>query len=134
MKLHLMLIGLVTFFTFSCVTDSAPTSADGPHLRVDPSIYDFGTVVQGARIKTEIQLSNEGNQELKILDTKTECSCTLLKLKQKSLSPGESITVKAVFDTDHFEGEVHKNIVLTTNNSESPESIISLKGKILPKS
>lgn len=115
-----------------CNGSSTQPIHEGHKLVIQPIRYEFGTVVQGKRIKKNVTILNSGTEPVELIDSETECSCTVLKLKNKTLEPGEEIEVKVVLDTDHLEGKVHKNVTLITDVPDE-EYIISLVGKVLPK-
>ncbi|QEH33673.1 hypothetical protein OJF2_21790 [Aquisphaera giovannonii] len=66
--------------------------------------YDFGTVARGSQIRHAFPLVNRTDQEIRIVDWRTKCGCTDVKVGAKVVPPGTQTTIEATIDTSKFLG------------------------------
>lgn len=66
--------------------------------------YDFGVVARGSRIRHAFPVVNRTNSEIRIVDWKTKCGCTDVKVGAKVIPPGAQTTIEATIDTTKFQG------------------------------
>jgi hypothetical protein len=66
--------------------------------------YDFGVVARGSRIRHAFPIVNRTNSEIRIVDWKTKCGCTDVKVGARVIPPGAQTTVEATIDTTKFQG------------------------------
>ncbi len=102
-----------------------------PQIAVDNNVYDFGTVLAGVVVTHTFVLTNAGDQTLAIASVRTSCGCTTTDLVKKSLAPGESVRLDAVFDTLDYGGRtVTKMIYVQSNDPATPKLVLQLKGTV----
>ena len=102
-----------------------------PRITVDSSVYEFGTVVEGVVVTHTFVLTNAGGETLAISSVRTSCGCTTTDFAKKSLAPGESVNLDAVFDTVGYGGRtVTKMITVKSNDPTTPELVLQLKGAV----
>ncbi len=97
------------------------TSTEPAKLPAMPeaTVWDFGTVKQGAVLQYEFILSNASSKRpLKVLSVNTSCGCTVSDVKKKILEPGESTTITVQFKTKGYAGPVKQYIYVHTDDSE----------------
>jgi hypothetical protein len=73
--------------------------------------FDFGTVARGSQLRHAFPVVNRGDQEIRILEWRTKCGCTDVKVGAKTIPPGTQTTVEVTVDTTRFLG--HKPSGLT---------------------
>ncbi|WP_165246072.1 DUF1573 domain-containing protein [Paludisphaera soli] len=73
--------------------------------------YDFGTVARGSQLRHAFPVVNRTSQEIRILEWRTKCGCTDVKVGAKVIPPGTQTTVEVTVDTTRFLG--HKPSGLT---------------------
>ncbi|MDG3002930.1 DUF1573 domain-containing protein [Paludisphaera mucosa] len=73
--------------------------------------YDFGVVARGSQLRHAFPVVNRGDQEIRILEWRTKCGCTDVKVGAKVIPPGTQTTVEVTVDTTRFLG--HKPSGLT---------------------
>jgi hypothetical protein len=66
--------------------------------------YDFGTVARGSQIRHAFPLINRSDQEIRIVDWRTKCGCTNVRVGAKVIPPGTQTTIEATIDTTKFLG------------------------------
>jgi hypothetical protein len=103
---------------------------NAPRLRIDPLDYDFGTIKQGEKISIDFILVNEGKKDLKIRKTDATCPCTQVSLDKNSIDPGESTTMRVVFDSSDRKAYQYKTISVFSNDPTQPTRVLTIKGKV----
>jgi hypothetical protein len=73
--------------------------------------FDFGTVARGSQLRHAFPVVNRGDQDIRILEWRTKCGCTDVKVGAKTIPPGTQTTVEVTVDTTRFQG--HKPSGLT---------------------
>ncbi|MBK7090467.1 MAG: DUF1573 domain-containing protein [bacterium] len=91
--------------------------------------FDFGYVPYGTIIKHRATLINQSNSLVKITKVVPGCGCTQIPLKKKELTPGESLEVEILLETDKIrQGIFQKAPVFYTDSRETPKLTITLTG------
>lgn len=103
-----------------------------PKLVVPQTVFDFGMVVQGAKVKHDFIVRNQGQADLAIQRVVAACGCTATTASQGTVPPGGEATVTVEFDTAGFSGDKVKTIRLYTNDFDNPSMLLSMKGSIQP--
>ena len=102
-----------------------------PQITVDDNVYQFGTVLEGVVVTHTFVLTNAGDETLQIGNVRTSCGCTTTDLAKKSLAPGESVNLNAVFDSVGYGGRtVTKMIYVESNDPAHPELVLQIKGTV----
>jgi len=102
-----------------------------PRMRIEPENYDFGSLSEGEKLKIDVELVNEGKQELEIRKIIPNCNCTGIKIESMTIPVGESGILKVLFSAEDLKGYQYKTITLFTNDPSKPTQVITLKGKVL---
>jgi hypothetical protein len=66
--------------------------------------YDFGTVARGSQVRHAFPLVNRSSQEIRIVDWRTKCGCTNVRVGSKIIPPGTQTSIEATIDTTKFLG------------------------------
>lgn len=74
--------------------------------------FDFGTVARGSQLRHAFPIVNRGDQEIRILEWRTKCGCTDVKVGAKSIPPGTQTTVEVTVDTTRFLGPKPSGLTL----------------------
>lgn len=106
----------------------------GPKIKAASDLYDFGEVEQGAVVKYNFLITNDGDDTLTILGVNTSCGCTAADLKQKSIKPGETAPLAVEFNTKDRIGPQIKYISITSNDAGKPVLKLTISGKIIMSS
>lgn len=122
MKKIFVLLLLLPFMVFAQMR--------GPKIKTNADIHDFGEVEQGASVKYNFMISNDGDDTLKIAGVLTSCGCTVAELNKKILLPGETIPLAVEFNTKDRVGPQIKYITITSNDKDKPVLKLTITGKI----
>jgi hypothetical protein len=102
----------------------------GPVARLDPATVDLGVLPQGAIRKVDVTLHNDGSAELQILKVESDCGCTVPRLADSLLSPGETAVLSVTLSTRTFSGQIAKHVFLQTNDPASPRAALTLTAEV----
>jgi hypothetical protein len=95
-------------------------------LEVEPETHDFGRVKQDQKLAKEFLLRNVGTEDLTILRISTSCGCTAAEPEVKVIRPGASTSLKVIFETRRYEGQVERTVAVATNDARR-NKLIKLK-------
>ena len=107
--------------------DGTSDTANLPKIRFSESLYNFGRVDEGAIVTHRFTFQNVGNEPLIIQSGTSTCGCTVPEFPKTPIPPGDTSSVKVVFNTDNKSGEQKKPVTLTANTYPS-QTTISLEG------
>ena len=96
------------------------------------STFDFGTVTEGVKVSHNYTFKNTGNVPLVINDARSSCGCTVADYPKTPLNPGDTSSIKVVFNTQGKLNEQRKVINLTANTFPA-ETKIYITGIVKPK-
>jgi hypothetical protein len=113
-----MLTGLVSF-----------SQETKPVLVLKNKTQKFKTITQGEIIQFEYTLLNKGNADLVIYDVEVSCGCTTPNYSNAPIPPGQSIILKASFDSADKYGWQDRKIKITSNDTKSPH-FLRFKGMV----
>jgi hypothetical protein len=74
--------------------------------------FDFGTVARGSKIRHSFLVVNRLDQEVRIIDWRTKCGCTEVRVGAREIPPGTQTVVEAVIDTTRFLGTKPSGLTL----------------------
>lgn len=114
---------LALLFGFACLCASAQ-----PKVKLQKTEYDLGTIGWHNSATAVIKISNSGNKPLEIKEVDAGCECTAVNMDRKTVAPGSSATLTAVYNAETL-GSFKRNISVLTNASDAP-TYITLKGKV----
>jgi hypothetical protein len=97
----------------------------------DNTVFDFGEVYQGDKVRHVFEFINAGQDVLKIDRVRSSCGCTAVLVSEKNLSPGSQGEIQANFDSTRFRGAVKKTIYLYSNDPVMPVMQLHIKGKVI---
>ncbi|MEM8938749.1 MAG: DUF1573 domain-containing protein [Bacteroidota bacterium] len=101
-----------------------------PKLNISNRAFDFGKVKSGTIIETSFELSNSGEEKLKLRAIKSNCECVTYDFKDKTIKKGKSKTLRIKFDTSEMRANQYKSVVIYSNDPLNPTQIITIKGKV----
>lgn len=121
MRIGLIAISLaLTAACLSACSDIAAQFQPKPVIKITPVSVDIGTVQEGVEVSTTFSVKNEGNAELVIHEAKSSCGCTTADLSKNRLAPNETMPLKVMVDTTMKQGDVTKNMDVSSNDPVNP--------------
>ena len=111
----------------------APGSAQTASLRFENETCDLGSVVQGERPECVFPFENAGDGELRILEVLPSCGCTTAFPEPSLLRPRERGTLRVVFDSENFAGEIVKEIEVRSTDPTRPSLTLRLRSLVEPE-
>lgn len=106
---------------------------NAPVATFDKKEYNFGDIKPGEKAICDFTLKNTGKRDLIVRKTRASCGCTAVTMGQNTIAPGQSIVIRATFDSNGKSGRQNKSITVITNDPQTPEQIIYINGNILSK-
>lgn len=98
-----------------------------PKIEFDNPEYNFDTIQSGEKIEHQFSFKNVGTSDLKIIETKVSCGCTIASYSKESIKPDSSGTLSVLFNSENKKAYQEKNIIVITNSYPN-ESTITMKG------
>jgi len=86
-----------------------------PHLALNETEFDFGSVPGGQTVSHVFWLKSVGEDTLKIIDAKPGCGCTKAPLEKTLLAPGDSTRLEVIFTAKKTPGKIAKSVQVMTN-------------------
>jgi hypothetical protein len=99
-----------------------------PKMVIEPEVFDFGEVWEGAPAKGEFTIKNVGDAPLTI-KSRTSCGCTVATKPKSPLAPGEETIFTVSYRTNHM-GRANKKVILTTNDPAQPRVDVPVRGLV----
>jgi hypothetical protein len=99
-------------------------------ISFDSTIYDFGTVNEGAKVQHDFIVKNVGSSALSIQRVVPACGCTTSTTNTDTVAPGAQGKISVEVDTAGFSGEKTKTVRVYSNDLDTPISTLTLKGTI----
>ncbi len=149
MKYYVLFILLpVTLILGSCNSDKQneqlpgeivnnPLSAENPSdpskmpfISFEKTVYDFGRIYEGERVKCTFKFKNTGQSDLIITSAKGSCGCTVPEYPETPIKPGEGGSISVEFNSSGRKGQQNKAITVTTN-AQPPTVVLSVKAMVV---
>ncbi len=112
---HLFLVCCGLVFMLGLLERSGGRCRARLDRRVFPErVHDFGVVARGSQVRYTFPVINRTDMEVRILDWKTKCGCTNVRVGSKVIPPGTQTTVEATIDTTRFSGHKASGLTLTS--------------------
>lgn len=105
--------------------------ANAPKIDFKQTVYDFGTIGQNKKIEFEFEFTNNGKSDLLLHKIKATCGCTTVNPSKNIIKPGESSSLKAIFNSGTFSGKQSKYITVISNDPKQPEVRLRLTGNVV---
>ncbi|MFO7939074.1 MAG: DUF1573 domain-containing protein [Bacteroidales bacterium] len=111
---------------------SAEEKANAPHIKFEERTYNFGKAKQRTKVEHEYVFTNTGKKDLVIRKVRSTCGCTTTDPEKSVLAPGESSSLKAVFNTGAYKGFQRKSIYVITNDPTNANVRLTISGTVEP--
>lgn len=117
----------------SVLAKAAADSANYTQIQWIDSIYNFGTIEEGAKIQVQFKYKNIGSKPLILTEVKAGCGCTTPDYTKEPIASGKEGWVNGVFNSQNQSGEVHKYIMVKTNTSNGTDHKLMFTGIVNKK-
>ncbi|HEX8202396.1 MAG TPA: DUF1573 domain-containing protein [Isosphaeraceae bacterium] len=87
---------------------------------------DLGTVARGSKVRHAFRIVNTTNQDIRILNWRTKCGCTEVRVGAREIPPGTQTVVEAVLDTTKFQGYKASGLTLVLERPQFLEVDLDL--------
>lgn len=109
---------------------SASGKGEGPIVRFDTTVWDFGRITEGEVVEHEFRISNAGRGHLLIAAVHTDCGCTVADYPREPIEPGVVKSIKVRFDSEGRRGRVYKQVRVVTNAVPSTHVLV-IRGEVV---
>jgi len=116
----------------SKTTEANTATANGPVLKFDKEIYDFGKIKAGDKVSYSYAFVNTGKSPLIITDAVASCGCTIPSWPNKPINPGAKEAIKVIFNSEGKSGLIDKQITVTANTVPA-QTLVHLIGEVQEK-
>ena len=107
----------------------APAAAPlKPQIVCDEPVYDFGERNNTEFVEHDYPIRNAGTLSLEIANVRASCGCTAVKPSQNVIPPGGEASIRARLDLRGRNGLQQKTITVTSNDPDTPNLTLQLKG------
>ena len=104
--------------------DEKEAPKDLTSIKFEESVYDFGTIQQGDKVKHTFKFTNTGEFPLLISNIKTSCGCTTPSYTKTPVAPKEQGEIEVQFNSAGKKGIQNKNITVFANVEGGSERIM----------
>ncbi|MBA4198055.1 MAG: hypothetical protein C0459_10930 [Chitinophaga sp.] len=138
MKKLIIISSIVSFFA-ACTNDNKvkdpmqkalTDSTNFTTISWSDTLIDFGSHKQGEKVEVKFHCKNTGSKPLVLANVSPTCGCTIADYTKEPIAPSKEGLVTAVFNSDHFCGNINKTIIATANTKPTLTSYLKFTGNI----
>jgi len=106
--------------------------ANAPVFKPESTTRDLGKIPGSSANDVEFRFRNEGKSDLIIRYVRATCGCTAVQqgVQGEGIKPGQSSSIKAVFNSGSYKGKVTKAIYVYTNDPKNSEVVLMLNADV----
>lgn len=93
------------------------------NLVLSEDTFDFGTIKKGEVKHHTYEVTNTGKNPLIISEVKPGCGCTIPDFTKDPILPGQKGQITLKFESEGFDGAVHKTAQVFANVAKTPITI-----------
>lgn len=93
------------------------------NIAVSENTFDFGVLKKGAVKSHTYVITNTGTNPLIISEVKPGCGCTIPEFTKDPILPGKKGNITLKFESEGFDGVVHKSADVYANVAKAPFTI-----------
>jgi hypothetical protein len=116
-----------------------PASANGnsngklPKMVFTDSVFDFGTIITGAKVTHAFKFKNGGQGDLIIASATASCGCTKPSYPHQVIHPGDTGSISVTFDSSNKLGKLEKRVTVGSN-CQPPFNLLIINVNIIQPS
>jgi len=105
---------------------------NAPVFKVESTTVDLGKIKGATQNEVEFKFKNEGKSDLLIRFIRSTCGCTAVQQGPQGIGikPGQTSSIKAIFNSGSYSGKVTKAIYVYTNDPKNSESVLMLTADV----
>jgi hypothetical protein len=105
---------------------------NAPVFKVASTNVNLGKIMGSTQHEFEFNYTNEGSRDLIIRHIRSTCGCTAIQQGNQGvgIKPGQSSSIKAVFNSGGYKGRVTKAIYVYTNDPKNSEVVLMLSADV----
>lgn len=103
---------------------------NAPVFKVASTTMDLGKMKGSTSKEVEFKFTNAGKKDLQIRHVRSTCGCTAVQQDTEPVKPGQSSSIKAVFNSGGYKGKVTKAIYVYTNDPKNSEVVLMLNADV----
>lgn len=100
-------------------------------IEFDRLEHNFGSIYDTEPVEATFTFTNRGGGLLKISNLHGSCGCTVPALSKNEYAPGETGTIRVVFNPHGRKGPQQTTVTVTTNQESNPISVLTVKSEVL---
>lgn len=104
-----------------------------PKLVFTQSGIDFGQIRDSEVQEHQFEFVNSGSSMLTILEARGSCGCTVPQLTKNTYAPGESGTIKVIFNPANRRGQQSQTVTVRSNDPQQPTVNLSVRALVEPR-
>lgn len=133
MKTNLFLtLWLASILSLSAQAQEPSSPAElAPKIVCDEPLFDFGEKNNTESVEHDYKIRNTGTLSLEIRSVRASCGCTAVKPSQDVVPPGGEASILARLDLRGRNGYQQKSITVESNDPQTPNLILTLKGNAI---
>jgi len=129
MKAFLLSVSaLLALAPLSVSAQDTPDAPLKPRIVCDAPVFDFGERNNTEFVEHDYPIRNAGTLSLEIRSVHASCGCTAVKPSQDVIPPGGEASIRARLDLRGRTGTQIKSITVESNDPDTPNLILQLKG------
>jgi len=103
-----------------------------PVFKLAATTVELGKIPGSTAKEVEFKFTNAGKSDLMIRHVRSTCGCTAVQQGQQGvgIKPGQSSSIKAVFNSGSYKGRVTKAIYVYTNDPKNSEVVLMLNAEV----
>lgn len=103
----------------------------GPRMRFESATHDYGRLRSDqGKVTHRWIYHNEGDQPLRIIETRPSCGCTATVVEQDEIPPGGRGALEVTFDPSGQHGTVRKTLAVTSNDPTEPSVLLTIRAYV----
>ena len=114
-----------------CLLALTVTTTTDALVKVASNSVCFGQVKQGETASAKFQVTNAGTESLTIQFMEFSMPGMRANVKAK-INAGSSIEILVTWNTSGLSGEVKGETILTFDDPQSPETVLTITGTVVP--
>ncbi len=102
-----------------------------PKIAFSEEKINFGNLEPNQKIENNYTVMNNGQTDLIIRKVRASCGCTIVQPSKKVISPGQTTTIKAIFNSTGKSGEQKYAITVISNDPRNYKKLLWLEGNVI---